>query len=143
MAFKRLDDGMSVSPQLSFDDIDRAAREGYRAIISNRPDGEDAGQPDAATIRAEAERHGLAFAHIPIIPGKAADGDADAMRHALDRLPKPILGFCRSGARAATLWALANADRSEPTTLIRQASGAGHDIAGLEPALRRRAKARS
>ncbi|MFV1919687.1 TIGR01244 family sulfur transferase [Sphingomonas sp. MJ1 (PH-R8)] len=142
MAFKQLDDGFAVSPQLTLGDVARAAREGYRAIISNRPDGEEAGQPTAATIRAEAERHGLAFAHIPIESGKATDADADEMRRALDTLPGPVLGFCRSGARSTTLWALANADRADPTALIWKASAA-HDIAALEPALQRRRKART
>lgn len=142
MAFRQLDDGFAVSPQLSIGDVARAAREGYRAIISNRPDGEEAQQPSAAAIRAEAERQGLAFAHIPIESGKATDADADEMRRALDGLPGPVLGFCRSGARSATLWALANADRVDPATLIRQASGA-HDIAALEPRLRRRQKRRT
>ncbi|MEH3116391.1 MAG: TIGR01244 family sulfur transferase [Methylorubrum populi] len=140
MTFKRLDDRLSVSPQPGLGDIARAAREGYRSIISNRPDGEEAGQPTAAAIRAEAERHGLAFAHIPIEPGKATD--ADAMARALDTLPGPVLAFCRSGARSTTLWALARAGRDDAATLVRRASAAGHDIAALEPALRRRARPR-
>ena len=94
-------------------------------------------------MRAEAERHGLAFAHVPIVSGKATDADGDEMRRALDTMPGPILGFCRSGARSTTLWALANADRADPATLKRQASGAGHDIAALEPALQRRSKGRN
>lgn len=143
MAFKRLDDSIAVSPQITLDDIARAAREGYRSIISNRPDGEEAGQLKAAAIQAEAERNGLAFAHIPIESGKAGDADAEAMKTALATLPKPVLAFCRSGARSTTLWALANADNAEPRDLIRQAAGADHDIAALEPALRRRRKADS
>jgi sulfide:quinone oxidoreductase len=141
MTFKQLDDGIAVSPQLSLADVGRAAREGYRSIISNRPDGEEAGQPKAAAIQAEAERHGLAFAHVPIVSGKAGDADGDAMAHALATLPKPILAYCRSGARSTTLWALANADEAEPSDLIRRAADADHDIAGLEPVLLRRRRA--
>ncbi len=143
MAFKKLDDGISVSPQLTLGDVGRAAREGFRAIISNRPDKEEAGQPAAAAIKAEAERHGLAFAHIPIESGKAGDADADEMRRALDTLPGPVLAYCRSGARSTTLWALANADRVDTATLVRQASAADHDIAAVEPALQRRGKGAS
>jgi sulfide:quinone oxidoreductase len=143
MAFKRIDDGISVSPQLSLDDVSRAAREGFRAIIANRPDDEEAGQLKATAIAAEAARHGLAFAHIPIVSGKAGDADADAMAQALATLPKPILAYCRSGARSTTLWALANADRSDPATLVRQAASVDHDISALEPALQRRGKARN
>lgn len=139
MDFTPLDNGIAVSPQLSLGDVQRAALKGFRAIISNRPDCEEAGQLTAEAIRAEAERHGLAFAHIPIEPGKASDAAADAMGRALDTLPGPVLAFCRSGARATTLWALGRADKQDPATLIRKASQVGHDIAALEPALRRRA----
>lgn len=143
MAFKRLDDSIAVSPQISLADTGRAAREGYRSIISNRPDGEEPGQLKASAIQAEAERNGLAFAHIPIESGKAGDKDADAMKTALATLPGPVLAFCRSGARSTTLWALANADDAEPRDLIGRAAAADHDIAALEPALRRRRKASS
>ncbi|HEX7781747.1 MAG TPA: TIGR01244 family sulfur transferase [Sphingobium sp.] len=143
MTFKRLDDGISVSPQLSLGDVGRAAREGFRAIVCNRPDAEETGQPDAATIRAEVERHGLAFAHIPITSGKTDAAEADAMAQALATLPKPILAYCRSGARSTTLWALANADTSDPVSLVRQAAGAGYDIAALEPQLQSRRKAQN
>lgn len=140
MAFKRLDDSLSVSPQLSLGDVARASRDGFRTIISNRPDGEEAGQPKAAAIQAEAERHGMAFAHIPIESGKAGDGDADAMAQALATMPKPILAYCRSGARSTTLWALANTVSSDSASLVRQAAGADYDIAALEPQLQRRRK---
>lgn len=143
MAFKRLGDSLSVSPQLSLGDVARAAREGFRAIISNRPDGEETGQPEAAAVQAEAERHGMAFAHIPIESGKAGDADADAMAQALATLPKPIVAYCRSGARSTTLWALANAEASDPASLVRQAAGADYDIASLEPQLQRRRKGQS
>lgn len=143
MTFKRLDEHLAVSPQLSLADIDRAAREGFRTIISNRPDGEELGQIKAAEIQAEAERHGLAFAHIPIQSGKAGEADADAMAQALATLPKPVLAFCRSGSRSTKLWALANAGKAEPGELVRQAARAGHDIGALEPALQRRRNAQS
>lgn len=143
MAFKQLDPDVSASPQLSLADVGHAAREGYRAIIANRPDNEEAEQPTAAAIQVEAERHGLAFAHIPIEPGKASDAHAVEMRHALDTLPKPILAYCRSGARSTMLWALAEADRSDPITLVRRAAQADYDIAALEPALDRRRTAAS
>lgn len=141
MAFKWLDDSVAVSAQINLGDVGRAARAGFRAIISNRPDGEEPGQLKAAAIQAEAKRNGLAFAHIPVKPGKAGDADTRAMEAALSTLPTPILAFCRSGARSTTLWALANADTVERQALIGRAAAAGHDIAALEPALRRRSKA--
>lgn len=87
-----------------------------------------------------AGEHGLSFAHVPIVPGKATDADADRMKEALAALPQPTLGFCRSGMRAATLWALAEADRVDPATIISQAKAASYDLADLKPALKRRSE---
>ena len=45
MDIRRIDDELSVSPQISADDISAIAQAGYRAIVCNRPDGEAADQP--------------------------------------------------------------------------------------------------
>ena len=109
MDIKRLTPAFATAPQLTPHDVEQAAREGFRAIICNRPDGEEDGQPTAADIGAVARAAGLAFAHIPVTPGAMTDADAQAMRHALDTLPGPVLGYCRSGARAEKLAAMADA----------------------------------
>ncbi|EIZ79884.1 hypothetical protein WSK_1560 [Novosphingobium sp. Rr 2-17] len=140
MAFKQITSSFSVAPQLTRDDLAAAAQAGYRSIISSRPDGEEPGQTTADEMAELAREHGLAFAHIPIAPGKATDADADRMKEVLSALPQPTLGFCRSGMRAATLWALAEADRADPATIIAQAKAAGYDLAELKSALKRRSK---
>jgi sulfide:quinone oxidoreductase len=57
------------------------------------------------------------------------------MTEALDTLPGPIFGFCRSGTRTAMLWALSRASASDPDTLIAAARDAGYDLSGLRPRL--------
>jgi sulfide:quinone oxidoreductase len=42
--------------------------------------------------------------------------------------------------RAAIWWALAEADRSDPATIIGRARAAEYDMAELKPALKRRAE---
>ncbi len=42
----------------------RRPRRGFRTIIDNRPDAEDAGQPSAAEMDAIAQRHGLGSVEI-------------------------------------------------------------------------------
>ena len=83
MAFKQITSSFSAAPQLTQDDLAAAAKAGYRSIISSRPDGEEAGQPSAEEMARMAGDHGLAFAHVPIVPGKATDADADRMKEAL------------------------------------------------------------
>ncbi len=136
MPFNKLDANLSASPQLTPDDVATAAAHGFRTIIDNRPDGEEPSQPSAATIEAAARQHGLAFVHIPIVPGTVSDQQVDAMARALADEPGPALGYCRSGTRAATLWALAQSGKIDPDVLINAAQDAGYDIAALRPRLR-------
>ncbi|TPG06578.1 TIGR01244 family sulfur transferase [Sphingomonas oligophenolica] len=135
MPFNRLDANLSASPQLTPHDVATAAAEGFRTIIDNRPDDEEPGQPSAATIEAAAREHGLAFIHIPVVPGTVSDGQAAAMVRALAEEPGPALGYCRSGTRAATLWALAQSGKVAPDTLINTARSAGYDLEALRPRL--------
>ena len=67
------------------------------------------------------------------------NADAATMKQVLAALPAPVLGFCRSGMRAATLWALAEAENGDPNAIIGAAKAAGYDLADLRPTLKRRA----
>jgi len=131
MPGRKLDDGLSTSPQITPEEVKIVAAAGFRAVISNRPDGEEPGQPTAADMKAAAEKHGLAFRHIPVTGGGIGAEDIKAMADALDTLPGPIFGFCRSGTRTAMLWALARAPSSDADTLIAAARDAGYDLSGL------------
>lgn len=133
MTFKHLTSDFSVSPQLMAADVAKAAGQGYRSLISNRPDGEEAGQPTADAMAVLASRHGMSFAHIPVVPGTVTKDDLADMKRALAALPGPVLGFCRSGMRAATMWALAQAADPERTLKITKA--AGYDLDGLRAKL--------
>ena len=88
MAFKRLDDSLSVSPQLSLGDVARAAREGFRAIISNRPDGEETGQPGGSRRGKERSRtrSGASLAATPGARRAAARPGGRAPRIGVNRL---------------------------------------------------------
>jgi sulfide:quinone oxidoreductase len=107
MSITRITPDYSAAPQIEAEDVAEIAALGYKSIICNRPDGEDAGQPPAAEIRAEAERHGLAFAHVPVVSGQIDEGDVADFRAAVAELPAPVLAYCRSGTRSRNLWLLA------------------------------------
>lgn len=103
----------SVSPQIAAAEVAEIAALGYRSIMCNRPDGEDPGQPDAATIRAEAERHGLAFAFVPVVSGGIVPDNVTDFAAAVDALPAPLLAYCRSGTRCTNLWKMAGDGRTD------------------------------
>jgi sulfide:quinone oxidoreductase len=135
MPFKPLTPSLSVSPQLSEVDLAEAAREGFKAIIDNRPDGEEPGQPTAAEMQALAGRYGLAFAHVPTVGGQITDEHVAQMADALARLDGPVLAYCRTGTRSTMLWALGEAAAQSADALIEVAARAGYDLSGLRPRL--------
>ena len=71
MTLHPLSPTVSVSPQLAPDAMPALAAAGFGRVISNRPDGEEPGQPPAAVMEAAARDAGLAFAWIPVsgLPG--------------------------------------------------------------------------
>src|SRR3546814_11366594 len=109
MEIKTINAQLGVSPQIQPGEVAAIAAAGYRSIICNRPDGEEAGQPPAAAIAEVAHRHKIGFAHIPVVSGQMTGTDAMLMANALAELPSPILAFCRSGSRSEKLAAMATA----------------------------------
>ena len=128
---KHLTPTVAVSPQLTSEDVRKAAGEGYRSIICNRPDGEEPSQPTAHTIGAAAAANGLQFTHIPVISGKITDGDVAAMAAALSTMNGPVLAYCRTGTRSANLWALSATKDYEPDQLLEIGAAAGYDLRPL------------
>ena len=106
MEAKKISDRLSVSGQLSLADVKQAAEAGFKSVIVNRPDGEGDDQPPFAEIAAEAKRHGMEARHVPVVPGKISSADVEAFDRAREELPAPVIGYCRTGTRTTTLWAL-------------------------------------
>lgn len=109
MNLTQLSNNVSIRPQLLPEDVADLAAAGFQGIINNRPDAEAPGQPRSDALEAEAKRHGLAYWHIPIVPGRATEHDARAFAAAVRQARGPVVAFCRTGARSAQLWKMAQA----------------------------------
>ncbi len=120
-----------VSPQIGAADLSAIREAGFRAIICNRPDGEGADQPNFEEIEAAARAEGLQTRYLPITAGMVRDEDAAAFGQALRELPGPVLAFCRTGTRSATLWSLSEAERRPVSAILAATKAAGHDMAGV------------
>ena len=102
---KLLTNDLSISPQISTNDIAEIKAAGFKSIICNRPDGEAFfGQPAFKDIEAVAKAAGLSVSYQPIYPGRMTESDAVVFAGSLHAMPKPILAYCRTGTRSATLW---------------------------------------
>ena len=83
------------------------AAQGYKSVINNRPDGEGGpDQPSNASIQAEAEKLGLNYAYLPVVPSAINVDQVREMARLLRTMPGPVLAFCRSGARSTNLYQL-------------------------------------
>jgi len=140
---RKIDDHVSVAPQISPEEVAAVARAGYAEIVNNRPDGEEPGQPTGAEIAAAAEAAGIAYRAIPVTHSGFSGNQVEAMASALTAAAGPVLAFCRSGTRSAHLWALARARMGDdPATLVSKTAGAGYDISGIRAMLDTLAAAR-
>ncbi len=93
--------------QVQVNEIEELAAQGCRMLINNRPDGEAPDQPLSDDLQAEAQRHGMSYRHIPVVPGQANGTDARAFAEAIRQSDGPVVAFCRTGGRAAALQKMA------------------------------------
>jgi uncharacterized protein (TIGR01244 family) len=136
MHIRRIDDRISVSPQITADDVATLKAQGFTTIVNNRPDGEEAGQPTGDAIADAAAAAGLAYHAIPITHAGFSHPQLDAMAQILEQADGPILAYCRSGTRSCNLWALASAKQgSDPAHLVASGGAAGYDLSGIRPTL--------
>ncbi len=131
MEIKPLTTGLSVSAQIISADMQAIKDAGFRAIICNRPDGEGADQPTFKEIAKTAKTHGIEASYIPIVAGKVSDEDAAAFDTALTELPGPVLAYCRTGTRSATLWSLSQAEHRSLADILAATKAAGYDMGGV------------
>jgi len=130
MAPRPLSPTVWTSPQLQPEALGDLAASGVRRIISNRPDGEDPGQPSAAEMEDAARKAGLAFEWIPVSGMPNATQAAAVGALLADGLPTVM--FCRSGTRSAAAWAMSERLRGVDAEELRAAAvGAGYDLSRL------------
>lgn len=131
MEIKTINAEISVAPQIMPDEVQKLADQGFRALICNRPDGEAADQPNFSEIEAAAKKAGLEIRNLPIVSGKVSDQDAADFGAAMQELPRPILAYCRTGTRSATLWSLSQANRMSVADILAATKAAGYDMGGV------------
>jgi uncharacterized protein (TIGR01244 family) len=101
-----------AAPQLMPADMAEVARKGFRSVVNNRPDFEGGpDQPTSAQIEAAALAAGLVYRFLPVAGGYQSPEEIAAFGALAAELPRPMLLFCRSGARSTRLYEAALAQR--------------------------------
>ncbi len=134
MDIKTIDKTISVSPQISVDDLAAIRAAGYRSIICNRPDGEGADQPTFAEIEKAARASRVSKACVTC-PSSRAGRDKDA-----EEFGEATADLARTGAgllphRHPLGHALVAGRRRAKTRPCRpswpKTKAAGYDMAGV------------
>jgi sulfide:quinone oxidoreductase len=131
MDLKKITEKTAVSPQITPQDMTAIKEAGFRAIICNRPDGEGVDQPSFEEIEAAAKKVGLEAAYVPVTSGKVRDEDVESFGAALKDLPRPVLAYCRTGTRSATLWSLHESKKRPMYEILAATKAAGYDMNGV------------
>ena len=131
METKKLTERVSVAPQISPNDMSAIAAAGYRAIICNRPDGEGADQPSFEEIEIAAKAAGIEARYVPVQSGMVHDEDVTAFGAALAELQRPVLAYCRTGTRSATLWSFHESKKRPMADILARTQAAGYDMTGV------------
>ncbi len=127
MTLRPLSPTVSASAQLSPDIMPALAASGFGRVISNRPDGEEPGQPPVAAMEAAARDAGLTFAWIPVSGPPGPDQVAAVAELLADGVPTVM--FCRSGMRSTVAWAMAERLKGADAQDLREAAAAaGYDL---------------
>mgnify|MGYP003335396792 CR=1 FL=1 len=108
MKLANLAEGVLVSDQIFAEDLKEIAAQGVKTIMCHRPDGEGADQPNFEEIQKAAKKLKIKAHYLPVVAGKISDDDVAAFTKIFAEAEQPVLGYCRTGMRAATLWALSH-----------------------------------
>jgi uncharacterized protein (TIGR01244 family) len=110
LPIQAIDADVCVAPQMQPEAMAEVARAGFRSVVNNRPDFEHgADQPTSAQIEAAARAAGLEYRHLPVSGAYQSPEQIAAFAALAAELPRPMLMFCRSGARSTRLYQAAQA----------------------------------
>jgi uncharacterized protein (TIGR01244 family) len=125
---------LAVASQIDLADIAEIARLGYRTLINNRPDGEEAGQLTADAARQKAEAAGIAYHYLPFTAATLTAADIAAFDNLLHGAEGPVLAHCRSGTRCFLVWAATQLQAGTGSTdaLIARGADLGFEISALK-----------
>lgn len=95
---------VSFAGQITPEQVQQIAADGFKTIINNRPDGEAADQPTSSEIEAAAKAAGLAYKEISFAGNALNQQHVEDFADYFNQAEQPILMFCRTGNRSNGLY---------------------------------------
>ncbi|MCB1505201.1 MAG: TIGR01244 family phosphatase [Hyphomicrobiaceae bacterium] len=119
----------AVSGELAREDFRAVAALGFKAVLNNRPEGEEEGQLTSAAEAELAWQAGLRYRFLPLDKHELfTDPVVEGMIHSIDELEGPVLAHCKSGLRSAIVWAAARARSIPVNDILAALDKAGMDL---------------
>ncbi len=129
----RINGHFAVTGALEAGDFAEIARLGFKAIISNLPDGEIPHLPQSAEAARLAAAAGLAYHHVPVTKFSLfSPAVVGAIEDAAGAMDGPVLAHCASGMRSAVAWGAAAARYQPAENVVRALAKAGFNAAPLQ-----------
>lgn len=94
---------ITLSGQITPDDVAKLAQMGVKTVVNNRPDGEEEGQPTSDEIHQACVAHGIAYKQIAFASGMMDMSHVQAFADFFNDTERPLHIFCRTGNRSNTL----------------------------------------
>lgn len=107
MHIEQLTTQVSVSDQITVDDVELLLKEGVEILVCNRPDGEAEDQTPYAEIEVAAKQKGLDFRLLDFSSYRIIPENRDRFIDIIAER-KRIHAYCRTGSRSKRLWREAN-----------------------------------
>lgn len=132
MEYRELTPTLAVGPQIEPADVSALAERGVRTLICNRPDGEEAGQPQWDAVRQAAEQAGIETVFLPVDSSTMGPQKAREFGETLAGAEGPVYAYCRTGTRCTMLWSMSRLiDGGNPDEIVSAAAAAGYDVSAL------------
>ncbi|MEK9671811.1 MAG: sulfur transferase domain-containing protein [Rhodospirillaceae bacterium] len=131
----------AIGPQPEAADFEALKAAGFAAVLNARPDDELGDYLKSDDARSLLGSLGLAYAHSPTENHSIFEPEIiDRFEEYLADLPVPVFAHCKSGTRAAILWALVAARHRNVESVIATLRTAGQELDFLEDEMRESAK---
>lgn len=115
----QIEPSFSVSGPICESDIVNLKNDGVTRLICARFDNEEVNQAAASEMAVLAEQYGLKYFHVPVKSKVYKPEDIRAFANALGEQNDKVHGYCRTGTRAAHLWALSQVSPQKAVESLR------------------------
>jgi uncharacterized protein (TIGR01244 family) len=128
---KKLSNNFSISGPINNDIIKALKAQGVSKIVNVRPDNEELGQANSEQLAITVRSHGIKYFHIPVKANHYSEHDITEFSKLIINIDDKVHAFCRTGNRAAHLWALAKTHFKALKYIKKECEMSGCDISSI------------